>query len=509
MSQQIDIGPHTNFEEIFTYYRCPARLYLKLVGCRSEVFRKYTPPSVSPSELGKEGELMIEGGFKKDIEINVPDVLTKEIRLPKRMDKALRALTDIAIRNIRVLLWQVKNMEVHFSPIMLSEEAKKLKKDFKVNAIISKVDFTTVPHHRVGQVDFLGLKENREVIVIEVKNVQRNISEQDRLQLEYYIDGLPKQYHYTKVYLHLNELVSQLYPEKSLAFARVAKCIDLIQSELSNLRNIVIATVHNLEDSEKIKFLSLYEPKYNHIEENIARKLLSSFEEEDQTNLRILGASERFLETIPEYVQLKVILKQYQLKIDNLIDEFKSAADFIIELMEKGIENGLIVDIRRSKIIEVSKTVDFDEMAKGVWRIKKSAYENRKVAQKNYKACGNCNFKNQCKSMLKDSEPENCRSITSVVHKGFEKLNLKYDEPKITFGIDANGMPKINYRATPRVICREFNTISTEELLKKSLEGTEWNYTPQLAKRAGWKQLYVDALVSKKLEKEFTFWGLT
>jgi len=49
----------------------------------------------------------------------------------------------------------------------------------------------------------------------------------------------------------------------------------------------------------------------------------------------------------------------------------------------------------------------------------------------------------------------------------------------------------------------------TQSLLKnfkkKSHEGTEWNYTPQLAKRAGWKQLYVDALVSKKLEKEFTF----
>ncbi|MEM4522123.1 MAG: PD-(D/E)XK nuclease family protein [Nitrososphaeria archaeon] len=508
MSQQVDIGPYTNFEEIFTYYRCPARLYLKLAGFRSEILRRYTPPSISPSELGKEGELMIENGFKRKIEINVPETTTRKIRLSRRLDRILMELRKITVENIKALFWQIENMEVYYSPLKLSEEAKKLKKDFKVNAIISKVNFTTIPHHRVGQVDFLGLKENREVIIIEVKNIQRNISNQDRLQLEYYIDGLPKQYQYTKVYSHLNELVSQLYPKKSLDLTKFAKCMDLIEEEISNLNEIIASAISTLGDIEKEKFLSLYNPKDDLINERSTNILLPIYEGLDHEYLRLLDASEKFLETIPEYVHLKEILHQYQMKTNSLIEDFKSTADFIVELMEKGIKNGLIVDIRRSKIIEVSKSIDFDEIVKGVWQIKKSVYENKKIAPKNYKACANCNFKSICKNMLKDGEPEQGRSITSVVHKGFEKLNLKYNEPKIITWVSADGVLRIDYRATPRTICREFNMMPTEELLKKALEGTEWMYTSQLARRVGWKQLYVDAIVSKKLEKEFTFWRL-
>lgn len=65
MEDQINIGPYTNFDEIYTYLRCPARLYLQLAGYRSEIERRYTPPSISPALLGIEGEKLIEQAFKR------------------------------------------------------------------------------------------------------------------------------------------------------------------------------------------------------------------------------------------------------------------------------------------------------------------------------------------------------------------------------------------------------------------------------------------------------------
>jgi hypothetical protein len=50
--------------------------------------------------------------------------------------------------------------------------------------------------------------------------------------------------------------------------------------------------------------------------------------------------------------------------------------------------------------------------------------------------------------------------------------------------------------------------LSDEELLKQVLSGTEWKYTPEFARKTGWKQLYADAVESHKLEKELDFWGL-
>jgi hypothetical protein len=48
---QVNIEPYTNFDEILTYLRWPAKLYLQLAGYRSEIEKRYTPPAI----LGKEG----------------------------------------------------------------------------------------------------------------------------------------------------------------------------------------------------------------------------------------------------------------------------------------------------------------------------------------------------------------------------------------------------------------------------------------------------------------------
>ncbi|MGC8935415.1 MAG: hypothetical protein ACP5LN_09690 [Thermoproteota archaeon] len=224
MKDQANIGPYTIFDEIFTYLKCPAKLYLKLAGYKSEIKRKYTPPSVSPAMLGREGEKLIEQAFKRQLDVNVPLIDVREVSLPKgELEKALTRIRKIIANNIRIRLSQVRGIETKYSPVIISKEAKKLKEDFKVKAIISKVNFTTIPHHRVGEIDFIGLKENREIIIIEVKNKQEKLNEKDRLQLEYYISGLPKHYHYTKFYSHLYEIASQLYPEKYRAHVKLAK----------------------------------------------------------------------------------------------------------------------------------------------------------------------------------------------------------------------------------------------------------------------------------------------
>ncbi|MEM3714605.1 MAG: PD-(D/E)XK nuclease family protein [Nitrososphaeria archaeon] len=493
MENQVNIRPYTNFDEIYTYLRCPARLYLKLAGFRSEIERRYTPPSVSPAILGREGEKLIEQAFKRQLEVRGSSVADKETSLPKgrkrKLEKALMEVRKVIANNIRIQLSRAQRIEVKYLPIVLSEEAKKLKEDFKVSAIISNVSFTTVPHHLIGRIDFIGLREDREVILLEVKNKQM-LNEKDWLQLEYYIDGLPKQYHYTKLYSHLYEVASQLYPEEYRNHVALAQRIQLLEEEAENSKEIVFETIMDLSKKERKKFVSTY-----------LKQNSSPTEEEEDL---VWDASIGFLKTIPEYVKLVNDLKYYRKKLSILTHEFKSAADLIVELMEKGVENGLLVDIKRSYIFEVDKTTNFDELVKGVWRIKKSVFDGKKIAPKSIEACSQCKFRNACKKVLRDEEPEECRSVTSIVHKGFRDLKLEVSKPSFrTPFFDENGTPSNSYEA-PRIITE----LSDEELLAKALSGTEWKYVPDFARKRGWKQLYADAVASNRLEKEFSFWKL-
>jgi hypothetical protein len=390
------------------------------------------------------------------------------------------------------------------SPIILSEEARTLKRDFKVAAIISRVNFTTVPHHRIGEIDFIGLKENREIIIIEVKNKQAKLNEKDRLQLEYYIDGLPKQYHYTKFYPHLYEVMSQLYPEKYRTHMKLARSIDLLREVVEYSYYIVENAIMELNYTERKKFISMYPGSGNNKVEYEDIEPSPASEEIDSENIQLSESIEKFLTEIPEYVKLEETFNTYNSKLSSSIEEFKLAGDLIVELMEKGVKNGLLVDIRRSEVTEVDKTTNFDKLVKGVWRIKKSVFDDKKIALKKTEACSRCNFRNACKKVLKDEEPEECKSITSIAHKGFEDLNLEVRKPGLGgLFFDENGMPKINY--IPAIVKTEF---SIEELLKHVLDGTEWKYIPILARKQGWKQLYADAIASNKLEKEFSFWRL-
>ncbi|MGB9760168.1 MAG: hypothetical protein ACPLZG_10120 [Thermoproteota archaeon] len=168
------------------------------------------------------------------------------------------------------------------------------------------------------------------------------------------------------------------------------------------------------------------------------------------------------------------------------------------------MKNGLLVDIRRSEVIEVSNITNFDKLVRGVWQVKKSVFEGKKIAPKRTEACSRCNFRNTCEKVLKDEELEECKSVTSIVHKGFKKLDLEVSKPILEEPrFDENGMIVVNFRAA------KVNTeLANEELLKQTLRRTEWKYVPHFAKKQGWKQLYADAIASNRLRKEFEFWRL-
>ncbi|MEM2173270.1 MAG: PD-(D/E)XK nuclease family protein [Thermoproteota archaeon] len=458
MMRRVNVGPYTNFDEIYTYFKCPARLYLRLIGCESEIRRKHVPPSVSPALLGRNGERLIEQSYLRKPNVYVPKVPVKEF-IPARntLEKALTKVRSIIASNIAILFSRIREIEVKYLPTILSDEAKRIKEDYKVKAIISRVSFTTVPHHRIGRIDFLGLKDNREVVVIEVKNKQDKPNERDRLQLEYYIDGLSKQYQYMKLGSHLHEIASQLYPEKYRRYVKLAKIVDLLWEGVANSQDILENTIMGLNDAERKKFLSVY------------------------------PSSTKFLATIPEYVMLERLLDRYSNKMSLSEKGFEQASHRIVELIENGVKSGLLVDLRRNKEIEVSKTIDFDELVRGVWRIKKSAFDEKRIAIKITKECSLCVFKNACRSIIRDGEPDECKSITSIVHMGFRNLKLKN-------GSDMRVFLKSEYNAS--------------KLLKRILSEAEWKYVPMLAKKRGWLELYNDAVASKKLEKEFSFWGL-
>jgi MoaA/NifB/PqqE/SkfB family radical SAM enzyme len=160
-----------------------------------------------------------------------------------------------------------------------------------------------------------------------------------------------------------------------------------------------------LKDAERKKFISMYSKPEEDI---VGYEGVESSEETDLDYLRIRKASETFLTTIPEYVRLKEAFNTYNKKISSSIEEFRSAADLIVGLMEKGVKNGLLVDIRRSEVTEVNRTINFDELVKGVWQIKKSVVDGKKIAPKRTEACNRCFFRNACRKVLRDEEPEEC-----------------------------------------------------------------------------------------------------
>ncbi|MEM3449373.1 MAG: PD-(D/E)XK nuclease family protein [Nitrososphaerota archaeon] len=458
MMIRVNVGPYTNFDEIYTYLKCPARLYLRLIGCESEIERKHVPPGISPALLGRNGERLLEQSYIRKPDVYIPKVPVKEFIPPRdTLEKALTKVRSTIANNITVLFSQIREIEVKYLPTILSDEAKRIKEDHKVKAIIGGVSFTTVPHHRIGRIDFLGLKENREVVVIEVKNKQAKPNERDRLQLEYYIDGLSKQYQYMKLGSHLHEIASQLYPEKYRIYVKLARIVDLLWEGIADSQDIVEVTIRSLNDEDRKKFSSIY------------------------------PSSTEFLATIPEYVMLERLLNHYSNKMSLSKKEFEQASYRIVELIESGVKSGLLVDLRRNKEIEVSKTIDFDELVKGVWRIKKSAFDGKKTAIKITKECGLCVFKNACRSILRDGEPDECKSITSLVHRRFKDLEIKTGQRIGKF---------LGLKYNPN------------KLLKQALSRTEWKYVPMFAKKRGWIELYNDAVASKKLEKEFSFWGI-
>ena len=233
--------PHTSFKEIYDYLRCPSRLYLKLSGFTSEIQRRYTPPAISPVVIGRQGEEEVKRGFLSELNVVVPEVKRKEGigGLTRGFKEFVREMIGFVKESVNAVFSACNLISIDYSPLAVTRTAESLKKDFGVIAVIEKVRYTNVPHHYVGEIDFLGLKEDNEVIVIEVKNKSKKLDSKDFLQLEYYLAGLRKQYQFTKIHERVHELVAQLYPQKYLNYLVYMKKLDVMTKELFNIESFV------------------------------------------------------------------------------------------------------------------------------------------------------------------------------------------------------------------------------------------------------------------------------
>lgn len=483
---KVTVGPSTNFDELYTYQACPTRLYLKLLGTESEVKRGYTPPSSNPYQLGKAGEDSIKKSFQQERKLFTPEVKIKEMKYSKgQLEKKMKQLRDAVEQNVASRLLAIKKVKVQLKHLTLSPEGQRLKREHSIEAIVQALDYTTIPHHLVGKIDFVGIREDRSIVVIEVKNKER-VTKKDRFQLEYYIHGTSKLYNYNKFYKHSNEILSQLYPDDYNKSLRLAKIMDLIVEELFNSKSLTMVFLDRLGNVD-------------------LRKLESTFQETDRSKL-----ISKILMSIPSYIKLRKIRNEMKDKFVSLSNTLQGEVEFLRDITMKDFREGLLVDVKKSEIAEVSLSTDFDVLTNGVWNVKHNVYSREFRAEKIVSACNTCQFKKACKTLMKDEVSEEARSVTSIVHKGFYDSGLLRDE----YSSGADKIENIQFPITGdyseherlhRIIEKR---VKLKRILPEILKSKEWPFREEMLLKRGWKSLYADAIISKKIAKEFDYWKL-
>jgi len=115
------------------------------------------------------------------------------------------------------------------------------------------------------------------------------------------------------------------------------KKMDIMKRERFNLKLIVLEGLRKLRRGDYEKFLKHYLKTGAKL---VSNSLLIS--EEDT-------AVEGFLSSIPEYVELVRRIKDYSGKVELTRKDFYETAEYITEIMQRGIRRGLLVDVRRGR----------------------------------------------------------------------------------------------------------------------------------------------------------------
>jgi len=472
--------PTSNFSEIYTLLNCPAKLYLQLIGAKSEITRKYTPRKVDSYQLGLEGESEVAEGFIPEIDYTSPKEVESSVKeVQEKIDfpdfistlKSEMKSTAIRIKN------ELNNQKAILSEPKITELAMKLKKEYGIDALLHKVPYTTVPHHLNGIIDFLGLNENREFIVIEAKNKKR-IERRDLIKLEYYVYGLPKGYNFTKIQQHSFELMGQLYPAKIQSHLVTAGTYNFLRFSLFKLE-LNIRHLITRNDDIKTKF----EQKYTNYD-GIAKE-------------------------IPEIVELIKMKNEFESKLKISKDDLIDTMEYITKILSKGVKDGIIVNVRDGSILESNVDINFDEKIRKIWAVKKNINSKTFVCEKNKFSCSSCSYRHQCNTTIKEGDlHEDVQSITSIAHKGFSLLNYHCDDitNRLFLGSDPTDWDK---RTRISMLSLRVDGVekNTHDLLEPILSNSEWGYERWYSSRPRWKSLFVDAVVSKTLEKELRFWG--
>lgn len=470
--------PTTNFDQIYTYLSCPAKLYLKSIGARSEIFRGYTKPKISPHKLGLLGEKAVAEGFEREIEFTEP----KEVKFkPKNADKQINFpnLIHSLIKDINEIGKQIElnlqQLQVTISDPKLTELAKKMKREYGIDAILHKVPYTTTPHHLIGEIDFLGLRNKNEFIVIEAKNA-RKVGKRDLAKLEYYIYGLPKGYNFTKIQEHTFELIGQLYPKQIQSYLTYVSTYNYLGNSYSEIADYVYDVVYQNEVIER-----KFDEKYNSID-NFLRSITIS------RNL----------------IERRNTLRK---KIDISKDDFIDGINYILDILSKGTKDGIIVNLKDQKIHETTLELDFNSIVKKIWSVKKNVILGNFESEKNLNSCKRCHYKMQCKGKIIESDLHKTKSITSIAHKGFSKLNYSSPDFKrlLLVGDDPEKWSEIAKHLMKSYYVKSSKT-TNHELLKPILSKSDWGYNEWYSKKQRWKSLFNDAVVSKTLDKELKFW---
>jgi len=472
--------PTTKFDEIYTFLSCPAKLYLKLIGARSEVARGYTKPTVNIHQLGLDGENAIAEGFERDVIIDTPEEievkrkkLNKEIDFPLLIQNLINEIDSLG----KQLVQNLQQLQIKISNPKITDLAKKMKKDFGIEAILYKVPYTTTPHHLIGEIDFLGLRNKNEFIVIEAKNAKK-VSKQDLTKLEYYIYGLPKGYNFTKIQEHVFEFVGQLYPKKIESYMTYLSSYNYLSNGLSNIYYKIDDTISQNELIEK-----KFEEKYSSIN--------------------------GFLKAIPIINDIIHQKNHFREKVKISKADFLDAIYYILDILSKGVKDGIIVNKRDQSIQETTLEIDFDTAVRKIWSIKRNVNNGNFICEKNRYSCKMCQYEIQCKAKIIEGELFETKSITSIAHQGFSKLNYKCPDLKdiLLIGDDPE-----NWAIFAKQLMNSYyikgSKVTTHELLKPILSESEWGYEEWFARKPRWKSLFNDAMVSKTFEKELGFWKL-
>ena len=488
-----------SIRDVQSAYKCPAKLfwqYLRPYMYSRGLIEKpsWTPPSISPQQLGKDGEesigtinLNIEKRAEEDY-LNWKNAIGKQnVRYKSvinssvtKKEKEIKKIYSDTLLNVRIYLHNNPGR----SPHRTSKEGKFLVKKYKLEWVLPQVGIYNPVYHYRGRPDFIGLRRDGSTILIDSKNVTHMSSNFD-IQMGLYLDSFNRRY---------------LTPSTKEQIPRLAW--DLAY----------------LENGEKCKHLLN--------KENILKDVVGKIKDGVSTAIDILFGDnfegDGSEEGLGDYEYGRKLLKleaEYTEKfetIESRIDTIKKPfIDRITDLvLNQKPEYGVVVNIRKPEASkEVAESpIDLPYVVRAIWINKRNFFKKdwQLVCDRSY--CRTCPYEEMCVSRIDagriepiDIADDKSPAIPTIIHKAYQNIE-KMGVTKIKYDYNQNDETEIDEQSVDINQLIEDNP--TRYIEKRYITDYSRSAIAYIFSESNQRRKYTLSKDYKKLPVSFKFWNI-